>query len=309
MVDVQSSLNLVPCNRGYDLYDLATRTPNFVENDPCSKKLTLMIYEEECPGFEDGVLKGPNFLFVDVPLEGYLRTDLGKKPIPGELLDSKESVQIPECEWNNNYLYPCDRHSFYIYNDTIIIDDAKGNTFDASIDVVPLYQYFASENTMAGNLSAGSLIDSKIFQWLPDEIFPNKLDNPRVKTWMYYHNLDSLKQQDPGILVLPIGALPNDLHLPLKFTITDRWFFATFPAEFTKVFRIASDHSDERFFFIIIILSLCVLIILDIINFISEIIKIKKYKTVRDRSDIFYFIEETKNPFSDIKAYFRRKSD
>jgi len=106
--------------------------------------------------------------------------------------------------------YPCDRHSFLIYNDTIILEDAKGSTLDLSRDVVPIYKYFTREiPEMATNLPT---TDAEVFEWTPEELFPGRLDNPRVKTWTYFTDLDSLRMQNPGIVVLSIGALPDDLQ-------------------------------------------------------------------------------------------------
>jgi len=104
VVDVQSTLNLVPCDRGYDLYNPATYTTDFIKNDPCSKDLILTLDNSSCPDYPGGILPGPNYLFVDIPLEGYLRTDLGKKTDLGEFLDDVQSVQIPECHWRHHCL-------------------------------------------------------------------------------------------------------------------------------------------------------------------------------------------------------------
>ncbi|KAH8742109.1 hypothetical protein FG386_003436 [Cryptosporidium ryanae] len=142
-----------------------------------------------------------------------------EKQLKGETI--KDKSEISSChplitDESSNILLPCGIAASRVFNDTYTVFDGEGDpvTIDDSAETITLL----SDREKYKNPSEEYIRENNVSNWLPEDIFPGRIENPHFIVWMR-----NSATSDFNKLYGKLTSNKNRLVLPLKVHVQNRY--------------------------------------------------------------------------------------
>ncbi|KAK6587589.1 hypothetical protein RS030_91519 [Cryptosporidium xiaoi] len=142
-----------------------------------------------------------------------------EKQLNGGIITDKN--EISSCyplitDENDNILLPCGIAANAVFNDTFTVFDGDGDLVDIddSTETITVY----SDRVKYKNPPEEYIRDNNISNWLPEDIFPGKIENPHFIVWMRNSAVSDFNK-----LYGKLTSNKNKIVLPIKIHIKNRY--------------------------------------------------------------------------------------